>query len=184
MIQTHLDDALLFIINILNHLKIPYAIIGGIAVCHWAEPRYTTDVDLTILIDEKGWEALKVESDKAKSTWAMIQMPHDEKVPDLCRLMWNGILIDLQMSKTDHQHELIRRASKVELKGQEVALVSPEDLFVLKLLANRSKDVSDLESLVVHQPNLDMGYIRKWCRYWQMEERLDQFLLKNHYSLT
>ena len=179
MIQTHLDDTLLFIINILDRLKIPYVVIGGIAVSHWAEPRYTTDVDLTILIDEKGWGALKEETSKTSSVWTMIQMPQDEKVPDLCRLMWNGILIDLQISKTEHQNELIRRASRVELKGQTVALVSPEDLFVLKLLADRTRDISDLEGLVVHQPNLDMAYIRKWCRFWEIEKRLDRFLLKN-----
>ena len=28
---------------------IPYAIIGGIAVQHWGEPRFTRDVDFTIL---------------------------------------------------------------------------------------------------------------------------------------
>ncbi len=30
--------------------RIPYAIIGGIALQHWGEPRFTRDVDVTILV--------------------------------------------------------------------------------------------------------------------------------------
>jgi len=29
---------------------IPYALMGGIAVQHWGEPRFTRDVDITIMI--------------------------------------------------------------------------------------------------------------------------------------
>ncbi len=32
--------------------KIPYVIIGGLAVQHWAEPRVTIDVDVTAMYSE------------------------------------------------------------------------------------------------------------------------------------
>ena len=37
---------------ILSNLNIPYAIIGGLAVQHWGEPRLTQDVDITVSIPQ------------------------------------------------------------------------------------------------------------------------------------
>jgi len=33
-----------------SELEIPYVIIGGMAVQHWGEPRFTQDVDMTISV--------------------------------------------------------------------------------------------------------------------------------------
>ena len=48
--MTQQSEALWELHLILSNNAIPYAIIGGIAVQHWGEPRLTQDIDLTILV--------------------------------------------------------------------------------------------------------------------------------------
>src|SRR5581483_7625738 len=40
----------------LSERRIPYAIIGGLAVQRWGQPRFTRDVDVTILLPTGGEE--------------------------------------------------------------------------------------------------------------------------------
>lgn len=43
-------NAILEVHNFFSNEDIPYAIIGGIALQHWGEPRFTRDVDVTVLV--------------------------------------------------------------------------------------------------------------------------------------
>jgi len=44
------QDLLIKIVNVLDDLKIPYLITGGIAVLVWGRPRFTADIDVVIEI--------------------------------------------------------------------------------------------------------------------------------------
>jgi hypothetical protein len=49
------EETLIKIANFLNHLSIPYMIIGGQAVLLYGEPRLTRDIDITLGIDIEKW---------------------------------------------------------------------------------------------------------------------------------
>jgi protein gp37 len=51
----------------------------------------------------------------------------------------NGIDIDMFLSESDFQRELIARCRSADLDGATVSLVSPEDLVLLKLIAGCTK---------------------------------------------
>lgn len=177
MIPT-IRETLLFISKILIEGGIPHVLIGGVALGYHAEPRVTLDVDLTLAVDETSWTALRKALDKEKVAWITEQIPPGEKTPDFARFNWRGRKVDLQASKTDYQNEVVKRSLKKEEEGQTIFVASAEDLFVLKLIANRNQDIIDLENLLRHNRALDFAYVRKWCREWEIEERLDTFLAK------
>ena len=175
MIPT-IRETLLFISKILNDSQIPHVLIGGVALGYHAEPRATQDVDLTLAVDEKSWSAFRKALEKEKIIWILSQVPAGETTPDFARFSWRGRKVDLQISKTAYQDEVVRRSLKKKEEGQTIFVATPEDLFVLKLIANRGQDLTDLENLLRHNPELDFVYIRKWCRHWEIEGHLDAFL--------
>lgn len=171
----HLLDALFFVAELLQKSRIPYVLIGGVAISYWATPRYTKDVDFTLSLTPMAWEKLKKNLEAQKIKWLLIQQPHDELTPDITRMIWEGQLIDFQINKTLHQGEVIKRRRRVSINGRKFYVATPEDLFVLKLLANRPQDRADIASLISDVKKLDYSYIKKWCAYWEISDRLLEF---------
>jgi hypothetical protein len=58
----------------------------------------------------------------------------------------------------------------------EVWLVSPEDLILLKLLANRPRDIADIGDVFFMQGQLDVTYMKKWAQRLGVADRLEPFL--------
>jgi hypothetical protein len=54
--MTRLEAALLEVSAILDELRIPYMLIGGLAVAQWEEPRATLDIDVTIWVEPERLE--------------------------------------------------------------------------------------------------------------------------------
>ena len=56
--MTRLEAALLEVVAILEEWKIPYMLIGGLAVAQWGEPRATLDVDITLWVEADQFETM------------------------------------------------------------------------------------------------------------------------------
>jgi hypothetical protein len=72
------------------------------------------------------------------------------------------------MAKTEFQREALRRAAG---SGTNPRVATPEDLIVMKLIANRAKDQIDLLGLA-QLDKLDWDYIEHWAREWDVTDRL------------
>ena len=92
--------------------------------------------------------------------------------PDFVQLRRPGTtdMIDLIVAKTDYQELVIQRATP---HGDHLRVATPEDLIVLKLIANRSIDHIDADALARHNP-IDWPYVEHWAEVWQVTERLDR----------
>jgi hypothetical protein len=156
--------------SILARAQIQHALIGGHAVNAWVEPRFTADIDVTIQADPAASERLGAAFHAegfAKTTEHGAQLPSG---PDFARYRSRDgrVTIEVQGAKTAFQHELIRRARSL---GAGLRVATPEDLVVLKLIADRPKDQVDLASLSM-LPNLDWTYIEHWAKAWGVQARL------------
>jgi hypothetical protein len=69
------------------------------------------------------------------------------------------------VAKTPYQDLVIERAVKDEVTG--IAVATPEDLVVLKLLAMRSQDQRDI-ALMLDTLALDLDYIQHWAAEWDV----------------
>ncbi len=144
--------------------QIPYAIIGGIAVQRWGRPRFTRDVDLTILLPPGREEPILRELAAAfpprigdAVAFAMQHRVLPVQVP-------GGSEADLSLGLPGYEEEVVRRAVAYDLgDGRQVRLCSAEDLIVHKALAGRPQDVNDIEGIVARQAGaLDVAYLRRW----------------------
>ena len=164
----------------LEEAGVPSAVIGGLAVSAWGEPRLTRDADLKVLArrDERGrilelvadFTPLHADPDEAfrRHGIAFFQDPA-------------GTRIDVMLAETSFDETAIGRARAVELQpGLAVRLCSAEDLIVYKIVSLRTQDRLDVEGIIRRQGNrLDDQYVEDWLR--QFEQALDDSTLIGEY---
>ena len=138
-------------------------IIGGLAVQHWGEPRFTKDVDMTLLTGFGGEESFV-------DAWlgayeARVAHPREFALRNRVLLLRSseGIGIDIALGALPFETEAVKRARLIELEpGAPLRLCSAEDLIVMKAFADRPLDWNDIRGVIVRQgtKNLDWNYVR------------------------
>jgi hypothetical protein len=167
--------------GILERLNLTYAVIGGIAVRAYGIPRPTFDIDFTLAIprerlpeffnsvEEHGYTV----PDSYRSGWVdlVADMP---LVKVRCYIQGQGVDVDVFLAENDYQREILARRSLVETPDGDVWLASPEDIVLLKLLASRGRDLSDVNDILFTQGTLDDEYLRRWARWLDISGRLEE----------
>ena len=159
-----LSPLLVVIRDLLSWLQskdVPGIIIGGVAASLLGRPRLTRDIDALVLLDSKVW---------ADFLNAGIKFGFVSRLPDslqfaekarvlLVRHEHSGIDVDISFGALPFEEEAIRHAVMVEVGGIEIPLPTPEDLVIMKAIAHRSRDLSDIESILDATPELDIKRI-------------------------
>ena len=144
--------------------KVPHATIGGVAVSLIAEPRATQDIDAVIWFEENRWETL-LESAAAHGFVPRISEALDfagKARVLLLKHRTSGVNIDLSLGALEFEREMIERATLLVIGALKLRVATPEDLIVTKAVAQRAKDIADIESILNIQKNLDLARIRHW----------------------
>ncbi|HEU4431532.1 MAG TPA: DUF6036 family nucleotidyltransferase [Myxococcota bacterium] len=161
---------MVWLARLLDGLRLPYAIIGAHAVNAWLEPRFTSDIDVTIELSAEASRDLTAAFER--EGFAVVRI-HGERLPsgpDFLRFTSRDrlVTIEFQPAKTSFQQHVVQRARR-DRNGTCVA--TPEDLIVLKLIANRPKDQIDLLGLAALD-GLDWPYVESAAREWELAEVL------------
>lgn len=129
-----------------------FCFIGGIAVQRWGNPRFTQDVDLTVLT---GFGMEEAFTDALLETFGARRA--DTRAFALSRRVVllrtrSGVDIDVALGALPFEERSIQRSS-TWMWGQDPALntCSAEDLVVHKAFAGRDRDWGDVESVLVRQ---------------------------------
>ncbi len=163
----------------LNKHNLPYMVVGGQAVLFYGEPRLTRDIDITLGVDVNHF----------RDVLAVVQelnlKPLPKEIESFVRQTMvlpaldehTGIRVDFIFSYTPYETEAIKRAKKVKIIGQEVNLASPEDLIIHKIFAGRPRDIEDVRTVLLKNPDVDIQYIREWLKEFD-ESSEEKGLLK------
>lgn len=135
------------------------------------EPRFTLDVDLLVslgsrsMLDaataftERGWTVRTMDPEG----W-LLRVSHPEYGH-----------MDVIASETPYQDEALRRARRVDLvEGLSAHVLSPEDVIIHKLIADRAKDDADIEDILHTETPLDWDYLNKWFDAWELRQRFEK----------
>jgi hypothetical protein len=181
--MTNLKETLFSLIELLDSLSIPYAVMGGVAVRAYGVPRPTYDIDLTLVVSREDlpglFEHLKDSNysipEAYESGW--VDDLKGLKLLKLVRYMNDKTLdVDLFLSETEYQAEVMKRRCRAEAEGRVIWLVSPEDLVLLKLLAGRPRDIGDVTDVLFMQGQMDVEYMRRWAVELGIEIDLERAL--------
>ena len=137
-------------------------IIGGIAVLRWGEPRFTRDVDVTLLTGF-GNELEFIQTILGSGYSGRIADAAGFALKHRVLLLEspNDIPIDISLAGLPFESLAVERATLFEFEpGCKLRTCSAEDLMVQKLFASRPRDISDVQTIAGKQRgHLDWTYI-------------------------
>ena len=141
------------LVTTLERLEIPWCMIGGLAVNHWArEPLATADVDVVIAAEQinAAVKALRAAGFTVKKfKWAVNLKGHSK--------------VSVQISTEEFYHDFPARSKPADIHGILMRVASREDTLRGKILAyqdpehrasKRQKDLLDIMRLVEAHPKL------------------------------
>jgi predicted nucleotidyltransferase len=169
--------------------KVKYMIIGGIALQYWGEPRFTRDVDITVMAGSNE------ESIFIKRILAVFKprIKDAESFAFKNRVILifssNGIEIDISLGIPGYESESIKRVKRIKIENNFFPIVSAEDLIIHKMVASRARDVEDIKGILIRQrEKLDVRYIRHWLKIFAdilgKKEIIDTFDVLYKFSKT
>ena len=149
-----------------ERLDFAYMLTGSLAMMHYGYYRMTADIDIVI-------ELKYQDADKLINAFEPdYYVPHGRVRDAIARkFMFNVIhqetafKIDLVVKKTsEFQEEAFQRRQKIDFYGQEIYIITLEDLIISKLSwAKESlseKQFTDVENLLQNQ--YDVEYVANW----------------------
>lgn len=140
----------------LTLLRARWALVGGFAVSARAEPRFTRDVDVCVLVDsDEGAERIvRALNGLGYAVAGIVEHEHRERLATvrLVSPVAAGVLVDLLFASSGIEPEIVESAEQLEiLPGVTVPVARAAHLVVLKLLAHdeemRPQDGVDLRAL-------------------------------------
>ena len=137
-------------------------VIGGQAVLVHGEPRLTKDIDITLAAGlEKLDQVLHLAGD---SDLEPLVDPDDFTAKTMvlpCIHRESGIRVDFIFSFSPYEAEAIARAVEIEINDAGVRFAAAEDLIVHKVLAGRARDLEDVRSVLLKNPELDRRLVER-----------------------
>lgn len=139
-----------------------FCIIGGIALQRWGEPRFTADVDITLLTGFGGElpyiEALLDHFESRVDDAASFALANRV----LLLRSQSGVGLDVALGGLPFEERAVDRSSDFRFPpGVELRTCSAEDLIVMKVFAGRGQDWVDVERVIVRQTGrLDWSIIQ------------------------
>lgn len=182
MTELPAEHVLLESVREIESLGIPYAVLGGFAARAWGLPRPTFDADIAVAVDDDSLQTLL-----AAFEVAGFDVPPEhvtgyvDSVGDLRKVKVNKFsdgqvwTTDLFLVTGPFLQEAMRRAQTGYFGVTPVQVMTPEDIVLLKLAANRRKDLADIDDIIAVQPNMDLGYLRRWAEFLDLSDRLAEF---------
>ena len=144
----------------------------------YGEPRLTRDIDITLGVNIDSLDQIL----SAAQELSLKPLPEDINsfvrqtmvLPTLDET--TGIRVDFIFSYTPYEIGAIKRSQKVKIMDEEVNFTVPEDLIIHKIFAGRPRDLEDVRTVLLKNPDIDFSYIRKWLREFDKTSGKNEFL--------
>lgn len=159
------------VVKILQKLKIPYLVTGGVAVVVWGRPRYTADIDVIVelRVNKVGQLVSILEKEGYIHEGAVRNaLIHQSEFNFIDQA--SGIKVDFWiLQDSDFDKSRLKRSVVKEIFGTKVNFISPEDLILKKLLwhqeSQSTRQLEDIQSIMaILKDKLDFAYLKKWAK--------------------
>ena len=129
--------------------KVKYALIGGVAMAFYTEPRFTRDIDL--LLDPEDYEKTKNILERNNYFESITPRRFGKLRVKLHRFLKvtdeDEMIIDLLIAETEETKAIIRDSVEAESEEGKIKLASRENLIWLKKKRGSKQDQADIEKL-------------------------------------
>ena len=160
------EPALVAVQRLIEHFSDQGIVIGGVAASLLGKPRLTADVDAMLLVSpEQLPELLQI----AAHEGLLARIQDAESFARRNRVLLlvdtaSQTNVDISLGVLPFEVEAVERSVVQEIRSLRLRLPTPEDLIILKAVAHRAKDLSDIEEVINRQPALDWARIESWVK--------------------
>jgi hypothetical protein len=167
--------------------QLRFALLGGLAVSTWGVMRATQDIDFLADSDPSPIQDLAVrekltkflENRNTHTNWRVGD--YDDPIPLLLKIELPAALgsvgADILWAHKRWQREALVRAVGVEVEGDNIPVLHPEDLILTKLDAGGPQDLLDVEELLsVAHPQLNMTRLKETAARIRLGKVLEKCL--------
>jgi len=171
-----LDD----IVTVLTQFGIHHALIGGLATGYRSRPRYTRDIDLIIDIPQIMLPAV-LEAVRDRGFEFESHVVIEEFTRHHMAVLWrDGVRLDWLKPVLPAYRHVLDQARLEPGPTVDIRVATAEGLILLKLLAFRLQDQTDIESLVAaNRDTLDLEWIkREWQTIFDVDDPRMLWLLE------
>jgi hypothetical protein len=157
-----LEQALEALAAGLTECRVPWMVIGGIAVIARGVRRFTTDIDVAVRGDSVSAQDLVTTLARfgvAPRVADAIAFAEANLVL-LLRHEPSGVDLDVSFAWSAFEHDALASSTATSFGRVRAPMCTAESLIVFKAIAGRPKDVQDAEALLVLHPDVDRARIR------------------------
>ena len=134
----------------LQKQAVRYALVGGVAMAFYTEPRFTRDIDL--LVDSDDFEKTKGILERAGYFESASPWTFPEVAIELHRFLKvageeDEMLIDILVAKDEEVRSIIRNAVEADSEEGRLLVANKRDLIWLKRTRDSRQDQADIERL-------------------------------------
>ncbi len=174
----NISEALISIVDFFQRHRIPYALIGAMALNIYGRPRTTLDIDFLILLDESGFSNIKdrasTENFRIDEEWAKWN-PLIAK--NQTRFIVKNIFVDVMLPRDEHDKESLKRRRRKKIGNKMVYIIAPEDFILQKLKVGRPRDFEDAVTVLERSSgDINIPYIKRWANRLGISEELSYIL--------
>lgn len=140
--------------------NIKYAVIGGLALSYLGHARFTKDVDFIVHIPQLALPGLLEELIGKGFDPDLMQSIRTWTQSNMLVIHYDSFRIDWLKPPLALHHHVIETATQVAWKGSPIRVATPESMILLKLIAFRDNDKSDIQALIAgFRDKLNLTYI-------------------------
>jgi len=173
---------LLDIVEVLRELRIPYALVGGLAVSFYGTPRSTNDADTIIWLEKSGKTRKDLETSLASHHYIT-----ETRIGDVGDPV-SGVIavkdsyenrLDLLLGIRGLQAQAFTRTKSTTIFGATIDIIGCEDLIAMKTFAGGVQDLEDVRGiLAVSGELLDFELLRNIADHYgqPVAQKLDAML--------
>lgn len=157
----------------------PAALVGGVAFVLRVRPRFTDDFDVAVTVPKEATEDFLALARRLGFAFDAAGRRFFHEAGLLPLRSPRGFRVDVMVADDVLLESAVRRATAVALGDVSVTVITPEDLLLLKLDANRHVDMDD--ALAIKDallPSLDRDYLEHQARASGLLEPLERLLGK------
>jgi len=158
-VNERFDDAIVRVANLLESHELAFALIGGLASSIRGRLRVTADIDIVVDCEVSAAVSLLKQLDEKSfrpfvdDAEISIRQFYILPIEDVA----SGTPIDLAIGASGFEKLVVQRASTPE--GYSIPVATAEDLLLMKLMAGRTQDVSDVKGIVeLRKDTIDWDY--------------------------
>lgn len=162
----HLEKALESVARFIAAARAPSTVIGGIAVIAHGVARFTSDIDVAVVIDPSQAHRLLAAAASAGLTPRIdgAEQFAEQNMVLLLRHQATGVEVDVSFAMQAFEVEAARSAIRRKLGSVVLPITPLEALLVYKMVAGRPQDIDDVTSLLARGEAFDAEDVTRTLR--------------------